>query len=142
MDLHLSLVFKKGDIVDWPEYGKILLEKCKKNEIPFHVGFELTPFCNFSCNMCYIHLTPEQAEQQGKLLSTDQWIHLGEETKKNGVVSLEITGGEAVTRRDFPALYTAFSKMGYMINLRSNGYLLCGNLIELLQQYKPKRVSI
>ena len=43
MDLHLSLVFKKGDIVDWPEYGKILLEKCKKNEIPFHVGFELTP---------------------------------------------------------------------------------------------------
>lgn len=142
MDLHLSLVFKKGDIVDWPEYGKILLEKCKKNEIPFHVGFELTPFCNFSCNMCYIRLNKKQAEAQGKLLTTEQWIHLAKEAKSLGALSMEVTGGEAMTRPDFHILYKTFIEMGFLIVLRTNGYAIDDRTIELLKHYKPRKVMI
>ena len=128
--------------MEWSAYSKMLREKCKKAGKPYSATFELTPLCNFNCNMCYIHLSPEQLKHQGRMLETNEWIKLAEEAKKNGVMLLEITGGEAVTRADFPELYKAFHKMGFMINLRSNGYLLSGERIELLKKYKPRRVSI
>ena len=39
-------------------------------------------FCNFSCNMCYVRLDPEQAAKQGMPLTTEQWISLAEEAKR------------------------------------------------------------
>ena len=73
------------------------------------------------CNMCYIHLTPEQAASQGRLLNTSEWIDLADQAKRLGVVNLEVTGGEAATRSDFPILYEKFVKMGFLVTLRTNG---------------------
>ena len=134
--------FIGGTLMEWTEYAKIIVEKCKKSRTPSNASFELTPYCNFNCNMCYIRLTPEQAQKQGSLLTTDQWIFIANEAKKLGTIGMEITGGEATTRSDFPILYETFVKMGYIISLRSNGYLLCGDLLELLKKFKPRYVSI
>lgn len=128
--------------MDWFEYSKILLDKCKEREIPLHAGFELTPLCNFNCSMCYIHLTPEQANAQGKLLTTDQWIHIAREAKKLGALSMELTGGEAMTRPDFCTLYKEFAEMGYLILLRTNGYLINSEKIEFFKKYKPRKIMI
>ncbi len=128
--------------MEWAEYTKMIVEKCKRLGTPASATFELTPFCNFNCNMCYIHLSPEQAKAQGSLLTTEQWLRIAHEAKSLGTVGLEITGGEAVTRPDFSALYEAFIKMGYLISLRTNGYLLRGKLFELLKKYKPRCVSV
>ena len=128
--------------MEWTEYAKIITDKCKQLGTPSYASFELTPLCNFNCNMCYIHLSPEQAKKQGTLLSTEQWLHIAQETKNLGTLGLEVTGGEAVTRPDFPLLYKSFIKMGYLVTLRSNGYLLNGKLLELLKNYKPRCVCI
>lgn len=128
--------------MNWEEYSAKIFSECKKREVPFYACFELTPFCNFNCNFCYIRLTREQARAQGNLLSTEQWIHLAEEAKKMGTLSLEITGGEALCREDFPILYKDFIKKGFIINLRTNGYLLNGRILELLRKYKPGRIGI
>ena len=128
--------------MEWAEYTRILLEKCKNSGTPSSATFELTPFCNFNCNMCYIHLSPDQAKKQGESLTTEQWLHIAEEVKKLGTLGLEITGGEAVTRPDFPELYESFIKMGFLISLRSNGYLLNGDLLQLLVKYKPRGIWI
>ena len=128
--------------MNWDEYNRILLDKCKKLEIPFSACFELTPFCNFKCNMCYVRLEPEQAYAQGELLSTQQWIYIAEEAKKLGTTTLEITGGEATTRSDFLILYEQFIKMGFVINLRTNGYCITGAILDLLIRYKPARVGV
>ena len=128
--------------MNWSEYCKPLFEKCKKEEIPFHACFELTPLCNFNCNMCYIHLTPRQAKAQGRLLSTDQWMRIAEDAKKMGTITLELTGGEAVTRPDFFELYRAFIRMGFLIHLRTNGYLIDQDIIGILKEYKPRKISV
>ena len=128
--------------MEWAEYAKLIVEKGKKSGTPCSACFELTPFCNFYCNMCYIRLTPEQAKTQGKLLNTDQWIHIAKEAKKLGAFGLEITGGEAVTRPDFPILYEKFIKLGFIVSLRSNGYLLQGEVLDLLIRYKPRCIYI
>ena len=128
--------------MNWYEYSQVLIEKCKKKEIPYHAGFELTPFCNFNCHMCYIHLTKDQARAQGKLLSTNQWICLAKEVKDLGTISMEITGGEAMTRTDFPFLYKSFIELGFLIVLRTNGYLIDDNILRLLTQYKPRKIMV
>lgn len=132
----------KGRQMDWSEYSKSLFEKQKKAEMPFHACFELTPLCNFKCNMCYVRLSPEQAKAQGRLLDTQQWIDIAKQAKKMGTITLEVTGGEAITRRDFPVLYEAFAKMGFLVHLRTNGYLINDGILELLQRYKPKKISV
>lgn len=126
----------------WSDYATALVKKCKNTGIPCTASFEMTPLCNFNCNMCYIHLSPEEAKRQGKLLTTDQWLRIAEEAKLLGTLGLEITGGEAVTRPDFPFLYEKLIKMGFIITLRSNGYLIRGELLELFKHYKPRFISI
>ena len=128
--------------MEWSEYSKILFDRCVHQEIPFHTTFELTPLCNFRCNMCYVRLDPEQARKQGKLLSTQQWLKIAEEAKRMGTITLEVTGGEAITRPDFCLLYESFIKMGYLIILRTNGYLIDQHVLKLLKQYKPRKVSV
>lgn len=126
----------------WSEYCKVIRDKYKMDGIPFAATFELTPLCNFNCNMCYIHLSPEEAKMQGTMLSAEQWLRIAGEMKKLGAIALEITGGEAIIRPDFPFLYEKFIKMGYIINLRTNGYLINGDILDLLHLYKPKNISI
>ena len=133
---------KEGKEMDWAEYSRILMEKCKARGVPYGACFEMTPFCNFRCNMCFVRLDPDQARKQGRLLTTEQWIRFAEEAKKMGTTALEITGGEASTREDFPILYETFVKMGFVVNLRTNGYLMSGKILELLKKYKPLRVGI
>lgn len=128
--------------MEWTEYINTLMGKCQKLRIPAYATFELTPFCNFNCNMCYIRLTPDQAKEQGTLLSTNQWLDIAKEAKSLGTIGLEITGGEAVTRSDFSELYEAFIRMGFIITIRTNGYLLRNKTLELLKKYKPRCVSI
>lgn len=128
--------------MNWSEYSQKLLDKCKKQEIPFHVGFELTPFCNFSCNMCYIRLDNEQASKQGKQLTTDQWLQFAYEAKQMGALSMEVTGGEALLRPDFDILYKYFISLGFLIILRTNGYLIDNKKIDLLSRYRPYKICI
>lgn len=124
------------------DYLHGIIKECKKKEIPYTASFELTPFCNFRCNMCYVRLDPEQAAKQGKPLTTEQWIALAEEAKRMGAFSLEVTGGEAITRADFRVLFKRFIELGYFIVLRSNGYLIDADMIEFLKQYRPRSISV
>lgn len=126
----------------WGEYISRLQMNCKDRGIPFHATFEITPLCNFDCNMCYIRMSSDEMQKRGKLLPADDWIHFGEETRKMGTLMISITGGEAVTRFDFPQIYVALVKMGFLITLRSNGYLLDEKIIELFRHYKPYCVQI
>ena len=125
------------DVMKWSEYAAQLSERGIEACKPTMAVFELTPLCNFNCYMCFIHLTPEQARAQGEALSTEEWLRIARDAKRLGVFCIEVTGGEAVTRPDFPILYEAFIKMGYLITLRSNGYLLRGETLKLLKKYKP-----
>lgn len=92
--------------------------------------------------MCYVRMDHESAQKVGNVLTTDQWLQLAEESKKAGVISLEITGGEAVTRSDFNYLFKKFSHLGFLIILRTNGYLIDEEKIELFRNNRPRMISV
>lgn len=125
-----------------PRLSRMLHAKAAALGYPCAATFELTPRCNFNCKMCYIHLSKEEQEKRGRELTAQEWISLGEQACKAGVVFLLLTGGEPTLRPDFPEIYRALKKMGLMISVNSNGYLLRDELLELFAEDPPYRINI
>lgn len=105
---------------------------------PLAGTFELTPRCNFSCRMCYVH---ENGKPE-KELTAEEWISLGQKARDAGMLFLLLTGGEPMLRKDFAQIYKALRKMGLMISINTNGSLLNDELFELFRQYAPTRFNI
>ena len=61
---------------------------------------------------------------------------------EQGVVFLLITGGEPLLRDDFPQIYTELSKLGFIISINTNGYLITDKILELFKKNPPTRVNI
>ena len=115
-------------------YGN-LKKWAKENSVPFSGTFELTPFCNFKCTMCYVRLDKRQAEQQGSMLRADDWISIAKQAKEMGMLSLSLTGGEPFTHPDFWEIYSELNKMGFLITILTNGYLIDEEVIAKFEQY-------
>ena len=111
-------------------------EACEK-KMPFKGVLELTPRCNFSCNMCYVHLKPEEIPAIGRELTTEEWLETGRQLQRAGVLELTLTGGEPFARPDFRQIYEAFHDMGFMIQIFSNGSLIREDTMEWLSRRPP-----
>lgn len=120
-----------------PKMSSYLHSLAIKKGIPVSGSFELTPNCNFSCPMCYVH----SARPCGEELTAKQWLLLAEEAKAAGMMFLLLTGGEPFIKKDFEQIYTGLSKMGFVISINTNGSLVTENA-ELLKKYPPSRVNV
>lgn len=112
-----------------------LKKYAQQNKIPLAATFELTPFCNFSCVMCYVRLLEEQAKKQGKLLSAEQWINIAQQARSMGTVYISLTGGEPMSRPDFWEIYSELNKMGFLISILSNGSLIDEKAMENFRKF-------
>lgn len=125
-----------------PLMARAIHNKAAALGFPAAANFELTPRCNFNCKMCYVHLSKAEQERRGRELSAEEWIDLGRQACEAGVVFLLLTGGEPTLRPDFPVIYRELKKMGFMISINSNGYLLHGELLELVKNDPPYRINL
>ncbi len=122
--------------------SKYLHTKGRERKLPIGGTFELTPRCNFNCKMCYVHLTAQEQRARGEELTARQWLDLAQSVRDAGTVFLLLTGGEATIRPDFPEIYREIQKMGFILSLNSNGFLLDGELRRLLIDAPPTRVNV
>lgn len=104
--------------------------------------FELTSRCNFRCKMCYVCEMGDQKKLAEKELTADQWLDLGRQAMKAGVLFLTLTGGEIFIRKDFWQIYEGLSQMGFLITLYTNGSLLSDEMIQRLAKLPPFKISI
>jgi len=124
-----------------PILSRYFHAKACRMGIPLSGTFELTPRCNFSCRMCYVHLDKDEASKRGRELTADEWLSIARTAVKKGMLFLLLTGGEPLVREDFPYLYTELQKMGLMISINTNGSLVDRH-IELFKKYPPTRMNI
>ena len=59
-----------------------LFARAAAKQIPIYGGFELTPYCNLSCKMCYVHETKPGLP----LLRTDKWLDFGRQAVEAGTL--------------------------------------------------------
>lgn len=121
---------------------RYVFKKGAANHRPVSGTFELTPRCNFNCEMCYIHMSPEEESSVGKELRTEEWIRLGRKAVEAGMIYLLLTGGEPLLRKDFCTIYTELARMGVMISLNTNGSLVSEEIVSCLCAHLPERVNV
>ena len=119
-----------------PAMSRYLHEKAIRLRVPVSGNFELTPRCNFSCEMCYVHEEPQEAE-----LTAEQWLKLAGDAKEQGLLFLLLTGGEPLLREDFAEIYTELYRLGLVLSINSNGSLV-KDYMKLFKKYPPFRMNI
>lgn len=126
----------------WEEYRKKLRGKSRDENIPYTANLELTPRCNFSCKMCYVHLTDDEAKKIGRERTAREWIDMGKQIFDSGTLMLLLTGGEVLLRPDFREIYEAYSEMGFVLSMFSNGYLLDEKVLSWLSKRPPSMLRV
>lgn len=115
----------------------------RENNVPLNITFELTPFCNFNCVMCYVHLNEDGAKKQGKVLCADEWLEIAQQAKDMGTLEISLTGGEPFVHPEFWRIYSELNKMGFLITILSNGSLIDEVAIEKFREYgMPYRMKL
>ncbi len=110
--------------------------------VPISASFELTPLCNFNCKMCYVHLTKEQMEQEGAVLSTEQWLHIMKQAVEAGMLYADLTGGECLTHPGFKQLYLYLQSQGVKVAVLTNGALITEEMADFFAEHPPELVQM
>ena len=120
-----------------------LQAKARYEGIPWHGTFELTPLCNLSCVMCYVHLSKEQLVQSGRaILTAEQWKHIMEQAIDAGMMNATLTGGECLTHPAFDELYLYLLDHGIGVTIKSNGLLMTEERVQFFKEHPPEGVQI
>lgn len=123
------------------EYLRIerdLINQASINKRPFGGGFELTPYCNLSCRMCYV----KDLRLGLKVLSGAQWLEIGRQAVEAGVFGVVLTGGEPMLHPDFKMIYTGLRNMGLILTINTNGTMIDEAMADFLAENMPRRVNI
>lgn len=121
---------------------RALIDRASEQKIPISGNIELTPLCNMNCAMCYVRLSREEMERQGRLRTAEEWLSLATQMRDAGTLFLLLTGGEPLTYPEFKPLYLALREMGFLITINTNGTLLSEEWAAFFGKHKPRRINI
>ena len=107
----------------YSSFARYLDRKAREKGIPLTGQFELTPLCNFSCKMCYVHLNAEQMNGQ-KVLTVETWKDLMHQAWEAGMMHVTLSGGECLTYPGFDELYLYLQSLGCDVTVLTNAFLL------------------
>jgi len=122
------------------DFMRRIIDNANKNALPVFGSFELTPFCNLDCKMCYVHLYDIKCNE--RMLSGKQWIEVMDAAIDKGMMSALLTGGEAMTHPDFWDIYYNLIEKGVQVRVKTNGLLLTKDTIERFKQFQPFMVEV
>ncbi|MCR5565564.1 MAG: radical SAM protein [Clostridiales bacterium] len=123
------------------DFSGYLSLKARNKGIPVFGQFELTPLCNLSCRMCYVHLDPDQMQGRS-LLSADTWKDIIHQACEAGMCCATLTGGECLTYPGFDEVFLYLLNLGCRTAILTNGVLLNNERIQFFRKYRPYRIQV
>ena len=126
-----------------PDQNKgTVLDRMPKR-IPYDGSFEVTLRCNLHCRMCmFRHEDRENPDLKAAELTAAEWIRIAKQAAAEGLLSLTITGGEALLRQDFCKLWEGIYRQGFIITLYTNATLVTPQVMETLAKYPPHKIGV
>jgi radical SAM protein with 4Fe4S-binding SPASM domain len=112
-------------------------QKLMSDRVPFVGTLEVTERCNVRCVHCYLDHQPRQPE-----LSLVEIQRIFDQAAELGCFGMLLTGGEPLVRRDFLDIYTHAKKCGFWVTLFTNGTLITPEIVDYLEEWRPRVVDI
>lgn len=106
---------------------------------PISVEIELTNKCFRKCTYCAYESGPNPKIKSDTELSTSQWLKIIDEMAACGVMSLEFTGGDPLTRSDAFELIQYADRQGIALVVNSDLSILKEEHLEKFSQLKHLR---
>jgi len=131
--------------VDWPDdqaYFEDLFQRAAAARVPLAGTLELTRRCNLRCVHCYLGPQERVRRDASREMTTAQVLTTLDQMAAAGCLSLLITGGDPLLRRDFPEIYRHAKLAGLDVTVFTNGTPVTGRLVELFQDLPPRVVEI
>ena len=129
-----------GKAGSFSAFSAFLGRKARQLGVPLNGQFELTPLCNFRCEMCYVRMDPERLGQP--LLTSAQWNSLISAAVEAGMLHVTLSGGECLTYPGFRAVYEHIQHLGCGVEIFTNGSLLDEGWIGYFKQHPPAGIHI
>ncbi len=126
---------------DFRSLSRYMDEKAREKGVPLFGQFELTPLCNFSCKMCYVHLETDQLAGH-EIMPVEKWKDLMHQAWEAGMISVTLTGGECLAYPGFDELFLYLHSLGCRVAILTNAYLLDDRRIEFFQKHMPNLIQI
>lgn len=104
---------------------------------PLSVHLELTYACNWACVFCY---NPRRHDL--RRLSGDEWVHVLEELRALGTLTLTLTGGEPLLHPDFFEVAGAARKRAFALRIFTNGTLVDDVVADRLAALAPAGIEL
>ncbi len=124
------------------DFAPKLIQTEGANRIPLMGTLELTFRCNNRCVHCYVNKRMDSDEERAKELTRVEICRILDNLADDGCLWLLLTGGEPLTRKDFPEIYLYGKKKGFLITLFTNGTLITPWIADLLEEFPPRSIEI
>lgn len=128
-------------IWSYDSFARYLDDKARAQGIPLTGQFELTPLCNFSCRMCYVHLNADQLAGRS-VLPVETWKDLMHQAWEAGMLHVTLSGGECLAYPGFDELYLYLQDLGCDITVLTNAYLLDEARLDFFREHRPALIQV
>lgn len=115
-----------------------LFDIASQKRVPIYGGFELTPYCNLSCKMCYVKETAPGLP----VLGADTWLDFARQAADMGTLVTQLTGGEPMVHPEFKKIYSGFKKLGMVVTMNTNGTQIDERMADFLTEDMPRRMNV
>ncbi len=106
--------------------------------IPLSVAWELT----LSCNMRCMHCGSSAGDTRTQELTTNEALNLCSQLQELHAKYINLTGGEALLRKDWYAIAKEIKDRGMQVSVLSNGLLLNEKIIAQLRSVGVYAIAI
>ncbi len=131
--------------VEWPDdrgYFRDFFRRAEAGRVPLSGSLELTRRCNLHCVHCYLGSQERVHQNAGQEMTTTQVLTILDQVVEAGCLSLLITGGDPLLRKDFNEVYRHAKLAGLDVTVFTNGTPVTDRHIALFQELPPRMVEI
>ena len=124
-------------------YKNYIAYKTAEMRLPNGVMLELSPICNFDCQMCYVKMTEQEVCDSGYgIMRFDDWKYYIDSFKELGTMGFTLTGGECMIHPDFIRIYNYIYDLGCSVNLITNCSCLTDEILKTFVERPPTGINI
>lgn len=111
--------------------------KALEHEVPLVAHLELTWACTWDCVFCY---NPENREK--KIMPGETWLHVLDELRETGCLTIVLTGGEPMLHPDFFVIGQGARERGFALRVLTNGSLVTDAAAAAIAAWYPLSVEL